>query len=326
MGKQTTITNSTLTNSSNPRLSRSEIIHSTISNLDESDSITRCYINASTISKERNCESSSRQSSIASGHAGAPVPAPAPASGGDAAHPHHNPTSMSDGDGGRRPKRQGRITIRLRRSEITSSTLHNTSLSRSIIARSTLSHIPRARSLQSTDSILDTINPLRRATVSKSTISDGSALARSELNDSVVSKSAIVRSRLEKSHVSGSRVKKSKLVHCQVSDCVVINCEFEGMVLKNGVWRGGRFLGPTGVKVDKKGADGDGRVFGGEKLGKPLGNEEGHTPEDWMGDLDSEMESSGCDDSDTEEEVGHGYGNGHHVTGNEKDLPPPYTP
>ena len=49
-----------------------------------------------------------------------------------------------------------------------------------------------------------------------------------------------------------------------------------------------------------------------------------------MGDSDSETESSGRDDSDTEEEdgrgYGHAYGHGHHATGNEKDLPPPYTP
>ncbi|KAL4795156.1 hypothetical protein BDV19DRAFT_363722 [Aspergillus venezuelensis] len=320
MGKQTTITNSTFPNSSSPRLSRSEIIHSTISSLDGSDSITRCYINASTISKERSYEGS-RQSSVASAIPIGP--------GSDATHPHHNPTSMNDSDGGRRPKRQSRITIRLRRSEITSSTLHNTSLSKSTIARSTLSHIPRARSLQSTDSTLDTVNPLRRSTVSKSTISDGSALARSEINDSVVSKSAIVRSRVERSHVVGSRVKKSKLVNCQVSDCVIINCDFEGMVLKNGVWRGGRFLGPTGLKGEGKKGE-DEKVFGGEKLGKPLGNEKSHGPEDWMDDLDSETESSGLDDTDTEEEhehaYGHGYETGNHVTGNEKDLPPPYTP
>ncbi|KAL4971046.1 uncharacterized protein BDV14DRAFT_6190 [Aspergillus stella-maris] len=258
MGKQTTITNSTFPNSSNPRLSRSEIINSTISTLDGGDCITRCYINASTISKERSCEGS-RQSSIASA-----IPA-----GLGSEEAQHDPV-----DNGRRAKRQGRITIRLRRSEITSSTLHNTSLSKSTIARSTLNHIPRARSLHSTDSILDTLNPLRRATVSKSTISDGSALARSEINDSVVSKSAIVRSRVERSHISGSRVKKSKLVNCQ-------------------------------------------------KLGKPLGNEKGHGPEDWMGDLDSETESSGRDDSDTEEEDGHGHS---YASGNEKDLPPPYTP
>ncbi|KAL4929004.1 uncharacterized protein BDV17DRAFT_81282 [Aspergillus undulatus] len=309
MPKQTTIIDSSFPNSSSPRLSRSEIIHSILSNLNHNDSITRCNINCATITKDLG----NRLLSKARRESRSGLVPVLPADLG-----LEPITSLSELESADRksPTKDAKLTVRLNRSKINSSTLINASLRRSDVTRCTLSNIPRGRSLIATDSILDAVTPLRRVTASNSTASDGSALARSALAESILSHSAIYRSVLQRSHVMDSRVKKSKLVDCQVSNCVIINCDFKGMVLKDGVWRSGTFLGPVGEK-GKKGHGGRGEVegvlFGGEKLGKPVKSEKSQGPQEWMEELASETENSDRDDSESEEEDG-------------KDLPPPYTP
>ncbi|KAL2834019.1 hypothetical protein BJY01DRAFT_224739 [Aspergillus pseudoustus] len=144
----------------------------------------------------------------------------------------------------------------LRRCIISNSTLSHTSCRRGKVSESTLHNVRGARSLQATNSTLSNVASLRRVRVVNSTVTDQSAMARSEARDSVVTQSAVYRSSLEKSRVVKSRVKKSTLSDCEVNDCVILNTNFKGMVLKNGVWRNGKLVGSVGEGVVAVSRDG----------------------------------------------------------------------
>ncbi|KAL4922413.1 hypothetical protein BDW62DRAFT_52741 [Aspergillus aurantiobrunneus] len=264
MPKKSTIVQSSFPNSS-PHLTRSEIILSTLSNLTQTDAISRCYIDSATITK--NSSSSPNRSAEAS-------------------------SKSQDQDS----------TLHLRRCNITSSTLSNTSARRCTITQSTLSNVPSARCVQATCCTLDNVATLRRVAVSNTTVAEGSALVRTGARDSVVSSSAVYRGSLERSRVVRSRVRKSRLADCEVSDCVIVNTDFRDMVLRNGVWRNGRLVGCCGEREEV--------TVDGKKLDMPVKREKSQGPEKWMQGMASETESSDFDDSDEEEE----------------DLPPPYTP
>ncbi|KAL4739896.1 hypothetical protein BDV11DRAFT_186636 [Aspergillus similis] len=218
MPKQNTIVNSTFPNSS-PRIIHSEIVHSTLLNLDSADTMSRCNIISSSITKTTTptiiLNTDNPVNILSGGPVTSPEPTPDPA-----------------------PNR-----ITLRRSKITSSTLTNSSLHRSTITSSSLSNIPRARSVTATNSTLDNISRLRRVDLSNTTVTEQSAMARSQAKDSVVGRSSVSRASLEKSRVVRSRVRKSQLRDCEVSDCVIVNTDFRGMVLRNGIWRNGRLVG-----------------------------------------------------------------------------------
>lgn len=163
--------------------------------------------------------------------------------------------------------------------------------------------------------------------MSNSTVADGSALSRCKAKDSVVSSSAVYRGSIEKSNVVGSRLRKTKLKECDVKDCVIVNTDFRGMVLRNGVWKDGVLVGCfrgnedvvvngkvclfclSGFGMLEKGANVVQMMDMPAKSGNESKEKKNEVPEKWMeGMEDSEMESSGSD-SETEE-----------------DLPPPYTP
>ncbi|KAL5000169.1 hypothetical protein BDV10DRAFT_43067 [Aspergillus recurvatus] len=287
MPKQNTIVNSTFPNSS-PRVIRSEIIHSTLLNLDSTDTISRCNITSSTIIKTTTPPSTLSTDNPVNILFGVPVTAP---------DSTQTPT----------PSR-----ITLKRSKITTSTLTNTSLHRSIITSSSLSNIPRARSVTATSSTLDNTSRLRRVNLSNTTVREQSAMARSQAKDSVVSGSSVSRGSLVKSQVVRSRVRKSQLTDCEVSDCVILNTDFRGMVLRNGVWRNGRLVGCC------RGGEGEGVVVNGKKLDVPMKSEKDRESGKWMEDWESETESSDCLDSDNDE-------SDVDEIAKKEDLPPPYT-
>ncbi|KAL4812868.1 hypothetical protein BDW67DRAFT_118567 [Aspergillus spinulosporus] len=287
MPKQNTIVNSTFPNST-PRISHSEIVHSTLLNLDSADTISRCNIISSSIMKTTTPTSLLNTGNPVNILSGGPVTSPDPT-----------------------PNR-----ITLRRSKITSSTLTSSSLHRGTIISSSLSNIPRARSVTATNSTLDNASRLRRVDLSNSTVTEQSAMARSQAKDSVVSGSSVSRGSLEKSRVLRSRVRKSQLRDCEVSDCVIINTDFRGMVLRNGVWRNGKLVGCC------KGGEGEGVVVNGKKLDAPMKGEKNHGSGKLMEGWESETESGDDLDSDSDDS------NVDEVARQkpEEDLPPPYTP
>ncbi|KAL4983923.1 hypothetical protein BDW68DRAFT_25726 [Aspergillus falconensis] len=285
MPKRNTVVNSAFPNSS-PRVIRSEIVHSTLLNLDSADTISRCSITSSTIIKTTTPTSTLNTVNILFD---GPVTAP-------------EPTST--------PSR-----ITLKRSKITTSNLTNTSLYRSTITSSSLSNIPRARSVTATSSTIDNVSRLRRVDLSNTTVTEQSAMARSQAKHSVVSGSSVSRASLEKSRVVRSRVRKSQLRDCEVSDCVIVNTDFRGMVLRNGVWRNGKLVGCC------RGVEREGVIVNGKKLDVPMENEKDRGSGKWMEGWESETESSDCLDSDSGNES-----DVHEIAAKKEDLPPPYTP
>ncbi|KAJ0417878.1 hypothetical protein BJY00DRAFT_288846 [Aspergillus carlsbadensis] len=200
------------------------------------------------------------------------------------------------------PARKGSTKTSLRRCVVSNSTLSHTSGRRCKVNGSTLHNVRAARS-DATNSTMSNVSSVRRVQVVNSTVTDGSAMARSEARDSVVAESAVYRSTLDKSRVVKSRLKRSRLQDCDITNCVILNTDFKGMVLRNGVWRNGKLVGSVGEGVVAVTKDG-------KALDLPEKVET--NPEGWMHDLASETESSICDDSETEEE--------------DEDLPPPYKP
>ncbi|KAL6238786.1 hypothetical protein BDW75DRAFT_236985 [Aspergillus navahoensis] len=277
-----------------PRVIRSEIIHSTLLNLDSADTINRCNITSSTIIKTTTPASILNTNNPANILFSGPITAPEP-----------SPSSTP-----------GRIT--LKRSNITTSTLTNTSLHRSTITSSLLSNIPRARSVTATNSTLDNVSRLRRVDLSNTTVTEQSAMARSQAKDSLVSGSSVSRGSLQGSCVMKSRVRKSQLRDCDVSGCVIINTDFRGMVLRNGVWRNGRLVGCCG------GLEGEGVIVNGKKLEVPLKSEKDRGSGKWMEGWESETESSDCLDSDSDNETDVDE-IAKKKKKEEEDLPPPYT-
>ncbi|KAL4804391.1 hypothetical protein BDV18DRAFT_162153 [Aspergillus unguis] len=204
--------------------------------------------------------------------------------------------------------------LALKRSKISTSTLSNTSLTKSDVERSMLSNVPFARSVDVKGSTIENTSRLRRVTVTNSTVSDQSAMARSQVKDSVVIASALSRASVEKSRVTGSRARKSTLKNCQVTDCEIVNTDFQGMVLRNGIWRNGRLIGCFHAgEADV--------VVNGQKMAIPK-SEKCPPSERWQGV--SESESSDCLNS--ESDVDDDDGRVEVEQKNEKDLPPPYTP
>ncbi|KAL4768731.1 hypothetical protein BDW60DRAFT_196830 [Aspergillus nidulans var. acristatus] len=291
MPKQNTIVNSAFPNSS-PRIIHSEIVHSTLLNLDSADTISRCNIISSSIMKTTTPTSTINTDNPVNILSGGPV---------TSSDPTPDPT----------PNR-----ITLKRSKITTSTLTNSSLHRATITSSSLSNIPRARSVTATNSTLDNVSRLRRVDLSNTTVTEQSAMARSQAKDSVVSGSSVSRGSLEKSRVLRSRVRKSQLRDCEVSDCVIVNTDFRGMVLRNGIWRNGKLVGCC------RAGEGEGVVVNGKKLDAPIKGEKSHGCGRLMEGWESDTESSDGLDSDSDDS------NVDEIAGKttEEDLPPPYTP
>ncbi|KAI9367197.1 hypothetical protein BJX61DRAFT_547716 [Aspergillus egyptiacus] len=279
MAIKSTIVSSTFPNSS-PRLSRSSITNSTLCNLTHADSIKRSVLSNVSITND-----------------------PSPPNPTITATP--DPTTPTEST---EPQAQKPPTT-LTRCKITTSSLSHTRVKKSTITHSTLSNIRSARSLDAKNSTLENVSSLRRVKVTNTTVTAGSALSRVQATDSVVSGSAVYRSQLEGSRVFGSRVKKSRLRDCEMRNCVLVDTEFRGMVLRNGVWRRGRLVG----SLPLAGVDGDGEVVVMRRDGKKMDVAvEGEVdPERWMQGLASETESTDWDDSESDED---------------KDLPPAYTP
>ncbi|KAL1965461.1 hypothetical protein VTN77DRAFT_5717 [Rasamsonia byssochlamydoides] len=78
------------------------------------------------------------------------------------------------------------------------------------------------------DSVVLGKSYVERCVVKTSVIADSSYCERSELE-------AVVMTR--------SRAERAKLKNCDVMDCQISGTDFEGMILKNGIWRKGDLVG-----------------------------------------------------------------------------------
>ncbi|KAJ5675197.1 uncharacterized protein N7477_005131 [Penicillium maclennaniae] len=98
------------------------------------------------------------------------------------------------------------------------------------------SHFHNAHSLSRSDfvdSIIRDRSSVHRSAVTASTVSDATVLKRSTVTGSIV---------------HNGQVWRSTLTDCDVEDCAISRSDFQGMILKYGVWKKGQLVGKTGDK------------------------------------------------------------------------------
>ncbi|KAJ5781235.1 hypothetical protein N7457_006395 [Penicillium paradoxum] len=84
---------------------------------------------------------------------------------------------------------------------------------------------------------------IEESTVRSMSFLQNSSISRSDIRNS----STISRSHAIGTNVSRTYLYKSHLTNCDVTDCKIIDSKFNGMILKNGVWKMGMLVGKFGV-------------------------------------------------------------------------------
>lgn len=148
--------------------------------------------------------------------------------------------------------------------------------------------------------MLTNILTLKRAKIESATISNVIDIRRATIINSTIAD--VIR--IKKATAQNSSVRRvpllerSTLKNCVVNDCIIYKTDFEGMVLENGIWKGGCLVGriDTGREVVARALEGC--EFSG--LAKRVGNK----------------------DDDMNEKNGMGGGNDSlDKNGNEEELP-----
>ncbi|KAG2420261.1 hypothetical protein HFD88_005062 [Aspergillus terreus] len=148
-------------------------------------------------------------------------------------------------------------TTSIIRSDISHSTLSHVSARHSVITNSVLSHVASARHLDAKDSRFEDVLSVRRSTITVSTVTGRSSITRSRVHGSVVADgSSVRRSSLDNVQMASSRVKRSTLRDCDVRNCIIQRTDFKGVVLRNEVWKNGRLVGRIGPSEQSETADG----------------------------------------------------------------------
>ncbi|KGO70254.1 hypothetical protein PITC_020730 [Penicillium italicum] len=135
---------------------------------------------------------------------------------------------------------------------ITRCSLNNCTITNSCVNRSTLS-----------DCVLSKMEEVSRITAQKSQFHDAALAERSEITNSTIQtqssvqrssivqsviedKSLVKRSTVTGTTVSHSELQRATLTNCVVTECVIERCDFQGLVLKYGIWKRNELVGKTG--------------------------------------------------------------------------------
>lgn len=139
---------------------------------------------------------------------------------------------------------------RIRRCKIALSSVTESHLQRSSVTNSTLATLPSVKWSHITDSVLTNILTLKRAKLDSATVSNAVYIRRATITNSTISDAI----RIKKATAQNSSLRRvpllerSTIKNCVVSDCIIYKTDFEGMVLENGIWKGGRLVG----RVDQR--------------------------------------------------------------------------
>lgn len=134
----------------------------------------------------------------------------------------------------------------VQRSEINGCTITDSKVERSNLSNcnvSARSHIERT-----TAKTTRFIGPktVQRSELSDSVVLGQSSVERSIIRASVIADKAVVeRAELNAAVITKSRVERSKISDCDVMDCVIERTDFEGMILRYGIWKRGDLVGRT---------------------------------------------------------------------------------
>ncbi|KAI2854131.1 hypothetical protein CBS147321_6288 [Aspergillus niger] len=137
-----------------------------------------------------------------------------------------------------------RTPTTLLRSALTSCTVTHSSTSRSNLKHTTLTNASVSRT-EATHASFGIYAYSHRSILSNVILRDRSSVKRSHVKDaSLMGGSSLWRSNVTKCMIADeSRVQRCKLVDCDVVCCVLVKTDFEGMVVRNGVWKDGVLVG-----------------------------------------------------------------------------------
>ncbi|KAJ5703142.1 hypothetical protein N7488_010690 [Penicillium malachiteum] len=122
-------------------------------------------------------------------------------------------------------------------------------LKRSAFQNCTLSHVRNARWTKASDSHLQNVDSVKRSQIIASMVCDGSSVGHSTVTASNIrNATTIKRSTVANSSISQSKLWRAKLDNCDVENCLIYRTNFDGMILKHGVWKRGKLVSRIGDK------------------------------------------------------------------------------
>lgn len=135
---------------------------------------------------------------------------------------------------------------------ITRCIINNCTITNSCVNRSTLSDCVLSktedvsRSTGQKSQFHDAAS-VERSDIINSTLQSQSSVHRSTVGQSVIQdQSAVKRSVVTGTTVSRSQIERATLTNCVVAECVIERSDFQGLVLKYGIWKRNELVGKTG--------------------------------------------------------------------------------
>ncbi|GKZ72789.1 hypothetical protein AnigIFM60653_011850 [Aspergillus niger] len=137
-----------------------------------------------------------------------------------------------------------RTPTTLLRSALASCTVTHSSTYRSNLKHTTLTNASVSRT-EATHTSFGIYAYSHRSILTNVILRDRSSVKRSHVKDaSLMGGSSLWRSNVTKCMIADEcRVQRCKLVDCDVVCCVLVKTDFEGMVVRNGVWKDGVLVG-----------------------------------------------------------------------------------
>lgn len=144
----------------------------------------------------------------------------------------------------------------LRNSSILNSRIERTTLDSCSVSGARLENCKLGHCTITSPNILEHINArltkfvsssrIERSELDDSVVMGKSSLERSVFKNSVIADSTYCeRSELDNVVITRSRTERSKMKDCDVMDCEISRTDFEGMILKYGIWKNGDLVGRT---------------------------------------------------------------------------------
>ncbi|CAI7591502.1 unnamed protein product [Penicillium glandicola] len=132
-------------------------------------------------------------------------------------------------------------------SSLSNCTINNSTVKRSALSDCVLSNVENASRITAQKSQFHNTVLVERSDITNSTIRTQSSVRRSTIGRSVIEDSSSVsRSTVGGTTLSRSELKRATLTNCAVTECNIDRSDFQGLVLKYGIWKRNVLIGRTG--------------------------------------------------------------------------------
>lgn len=133
------------------------------------------------------------------------------------------------------------------RCDLSNCTINNSCVKRSTLTDCVISKTEDMSRITAQKSQFHDAALAERSDITNSTIQTRSSVHRSTIGQSVIQdNSAVNRSTVTGTTVSRGQVHRATLTNCVVTECVIERSDFQGLVLKYGIWRRNKLVGKTG--------------------------------------------------------------------------------